>query len=350
MPYTWLLFDADETLLDYSSAEAAALERAAMDRLGRFQASDLDIYRRINKALWLAYERGEITREALRAQRFAQWLQATGASDDGRAFGEHYLHRLGEQGDLIPGAVETLATLREPYRLALITNGFSQVQRERLARTPFSEWFSPIIISEEVGAKKPEPGIFDIALREMGNPPRSEVLLIGDSLSSDMAGGIGYGLDTCWFNPHGQTRPTDLGITHEISSLPDLAMMLCDVWYHGSRQDLIHLRVGSTVTRQRHLAEVFSSKPSLVCINDQGTIRHDGTLPGTLYCLGDELLPGDLTPHAHSNMPPGVEWLTTRDLPLRPIAPTQPIPSEHLSPDDVARILAGRDRQSSAPQ
>jgi len=165
MPYAWLLFDADETLLDYSAAEAAALERAAMDRLGRFQPSDLDIYRRINKALWLAYERGEITREALRAQRFAQWLSEIGAGDDGRAFGEHYLHCLGEQGDLIPGAVETLAVLREQYHLALITNGFSQVQRERLARTPFADWFSPIIISEEVRASKPEPEIFDIALR-----------------------------------------------------------------------------------------------------------------------------------------------------------------------------------------
>jgi len=342
MPYTWLLFDADETLLDYASAEAAALQRAAMDRLGRFQASDLDIYRRINKALWLAYERGEITREALRAQRFAQWLQATGASDDGRAFGEHYLHRLGEQGDLIPGAVETLATLREPYRLALITNGFSQVQRERLARTPFSEWFSPIIISEEVGASKPEPDIFDIALREMGSPPRSEVLLIGDSLTSDMAGGIGYGLDTCWFNPHGQTRPDDLAVTHEIAALPVLAIMLCDVWYHGSPQDLTHLRVGSTVTRQRHLAEVFSSKPSVVCNEDDGAIRHDGALPGTLYRLDGGLRPGDLVPHPRSSIAPGLEWLTTRDLALRPIATTQPLPSEHLSPKDVARLRSDR--------
>jgi len=228
MRYTWLLFDADETLLDYASAEAAALERAAMDRLGRFRPSDLDVYRRINQALWLAYERGEITRQALREQRFDHWLSEIGASDSGRAFGEHYLHRLGERADLIPGAVETLTVLKEQYRLALITNGFSQVQRERLAHTPFADWFSPVIISEEVGASKPEPKIFDIALQRMGGPCHSQVLLIGDSLTSDMAGGIGYGLDTCWFNPHELTRPDDLNVTYEIASLPDLAAMLSD--------------------------------------------------------------------------------------------------------------------------
>ena len=222
MPYTWLLFDADETLLDYASAEAVAIERASLDRLGCFQPHYLTTYRQINKALWQAYERGEVTREALRSQRFSQWLEVIGANDDGAAFGEHYLLRLGECGHLIPDAIETIEALRKRFRLALITNGFSQVQRSRLARTPFPDWFAPMIISEEVGASKPDLAIFDIAMRAMGSPKPSEVLLIGDSLTSDMAGGINYGLDTCWFNPEGLERPAGLAITHEIATLPEL--------------------------------------------------------------------------------------------------------------------------------
>ena len=88
--------------------------------------------------------------------------------------------------------------MRAKYRLALITNGLRDVQRPRLAGSAIGDYFAEVIISEEVGAAKPDPAIFDAAFELLGRPPRAKVLLIGDSLSSDIAGGRDYGLDTCW--------------------------------------------------------------------------------------------------------------------------------------------------------
>jgi YjjG family noncanonical pyrimidine nucleotidase len=155
-------------------------------------------------------------------QRFAQLLDEVGVARDARAFADRYLEHVGEGTHLIDGAETVVEALSERARLALITNGFAQVQRSRFARSPLTRFFEPIVISDEVGVAKPDPAIFDEAFRRMQNPSTSDVLMIGDSLSADIRGGIGYGLDTCWFNPANRPRPTDLPITHEIHCLNEL--------------------------------------------------------------------------------------------------------------------------------
>ena len=119
-------------------------------------------------------------------------------------------------------------------------------------------------------------------------------------------------------------------------------------WYHGSPLNLDHLKIGSTVTRQRHLAEVFSSKPTLVCLEDDGSIRHNGVMPGHLYRLAETPLPGDLVSHPHSSMDPGLEWLTTRELRLVRIEATRPNPHEQLSTEDIAALLAQTEERGDA--
>ncbi len=113
-------------------------------------------------------------------------------------------------------------------------------------------------------------------------------------------------------------------------------------WYHGSPLALDHLRSGSTVTRDRRLAEAFSHKPTLLVVDDDGCIRHDGTAPGRLYRLAEQLLPGDLQPHPHTVMAPGVEWLTTRELALELLGPVEIGEGELFTADDVARLRQGR--------
>ena len=124
------------------------------------------------------------------------------------------------------GAEEVLRTLQATCRLAIVTNGLLAVQRSRLARSRIRDYIAELIISEEVGAAKPEPAFFTAAFARMGQPAKSDVLLIGDSLSSDMQGGLDYGLDTCWYNPAGEPRPNGLPITYEIGHLHDLLKML----------------------------------------------------------------------------------------------------------------------------
>jgi 2-haloacid dehalogenase len=137
-----------------------------------------------------------------------------------------YLQHLGMQAQLVDGALEVVRTLATSHRLAIITNGLTEVQRPRLAASAIREHVAALVISEEVGAAKPHRAIFDAAFARIGMPETSGVLMIGDSLSSDIAGGIGYGLDTCWYNPHGLPGRDDLVPTYEVRHLGELPPLL----------------------------------------------------------------------------------------------------------------------------
>lgn len=115
-------------------------------------------------------------------------------------------------------------------------------------------------------------------------------------------------------------------------------------WYHGSPEQLTILRTGSTITQNRDLARIFSHKPSLVCIEDDGRIQHSGSLPGYLYRVAEELAPEDVTPHPRSTMPDGQEWLITRPLRVELVCPTTPQEGELLSLEECRAL---RDRAAA---
>jgi 2-haloacid dehalogenase len=220
--YLWLFFDADGTLFDYDRAEARAF-RKAFDLLQlRFEDSYLDIYQRINRELWQALERHEVTPADLRVQRFERLLDALQLTGSADALSVAYVEQLGLCTDLIEGAYEVLQTLSAVSRIAIVTNGLEAVQRSRLVHSTIQPFITQLIISEEVGAAKPHPAFFDAAFARTGNPGRSDVLIIGDSLTSDIQGGVDYGIDTCWYNPALEAGSTDLPITYQIRHLRDL--------------------------------------------------------------------------------------------------------------------------------
>jgi len=224
--YKWLLFDADDTLFDYGKAEAGAL-RLTFEQLGvRFDLAYLPVYQRINRQIWQDFEQGEISAEALRTRRFELLFEAIDVSMDPEQFSAAYLPNLATQSELTEGALEVVQALHGKYGLAIITNGLRDVQRPRLAQSAICSYVADIIISEEVGAVKPERAIFDAAFQRMGYPGKDEVLLVGDSLTSDIAGGSAYGIDTCWFNPEGKARRDGLVITYEIRRLAELLEIL----------------------------------------------------------------------------------------------------------------------------
>ena len=224
--YTCLLFDADGTLFDYDRAEATALEQAFAELGAEFGPDCLKTYREINTRVWREFEDGRITADRLRLRRFELLFETLGQPLAPAAFSLIYLRYLARGSQLIEGAHEVVPALRAKYRLALITNGLRDVQRPRLAGSAIRDCFEQVIISEEVGAAKPDPAIFEAAFERLGRPPRASVLLVGDSLTSDIAGGRNYGLDTCWFNPTGTARPADDTSTYEIRHLNELARLL----------------------------------------------------------------------------------------------------------------------------
>lgn len=220
--YTWLLLDADGTLFDYDKSEAAALKKTFADAGQEFEAGYIGIYRSINGSLWRDFEMGRVTPDEIKICRFERLFRAIGKAGDPAAFSKTYLRHLAEAADLIEGAEAVLHALYSHVGLVLITNGLQAVQRSRLARSGIARYLHAIVISEEAGFSKPDSGIFDVAFQEMKHPPKNEVLLLGDSLTSDISGGIRYGIDTCWFNPHCRPLPEDMVMTYEISRLEQL--------------------------------------------------------------------------------------------------------------------------------
>jgi YjjG family noncanonical pyrimidine nucleotidase len=220
--FEWILFDADGTLLDYDAAEAAAL-REGLERCGLpWSDAILPRYRIINRFYWSEYEAGRISQEELREKRFAHLLEDLGFEASAALLSGEYLCSLSTQRTLLPGALELVKDLSQSHQLLLITNGIPEVQRGRLKGNPLADYFPKVLISGEVGAAKPDPAIFDIAFEEMGQPGRERTIIVGDSLSSDIQGGINYSMPVCWYNPGKLEVPEDMQILHVIHELDEL--------------------------------------------------------------------------------------------------------------------------------
>ena len=223
--YSLVLLDADGTLFDYDRAEAYAFETTCAELgLPYDSTRDLPIYRRINHAMWRAFERGEIDPETLKTRRFAETLEAMGQNDAARPeeMADRYLAHLAEGSFLIPGALPMVRELSRLTQLAVITNGLSRVQRSRFGRSGLAHYVNHVIISDEVGSQKPEPGIFDVALSPFSDVAREQVLIVGDSLTSDIEGGVRYGIDTCWYNPEGRENVDGPHPAHEVRRLDEI--------------------------------------------------------------------------------------------------------------------------------
>jgi 2-haloacid dehalogenase len=224
--YSWLLFDADGTILDYNAAEIHSLTTAAASFGYDVTPEILNLYREINSALWADLERGNISSLELRVKRFeslAARLNWTVSAED---FSRIYLEKLGNSGFMINGARGMLDKLPDNMQRAIITNGIKDTQYGRLKQADLMDDFTHIIISEEAGVAKPAAGFFDYALERIGSNLIEEMLIIGDSLSSDIAGGVGYGIDTCWYNPQGLENRTQVKPTYEIADWGGLFSIL----------------------------------------------------------------------------------------------------------------------------
>ncbi len=224
--YDWLLFDADGTLFDYDRAEASALGRSFAEAGVSFSAEMLAAYRAINRDLWQELERGLIKPSVLKVRRFELLLGALGLALPAEEFSHRYLDHLAHASDLMEGAEELIRTCAPRFRLALLTNGLSLVQRTRLAHSTISKFFSVLVISEEIGAAKPGTPFFEHAFQLMGRPAPERALMIGDNWNSDITGAISFGAHACWFNPTGLPRPAHPPIQFEIARLTELSELL----------------------------------------------------------------------------------------------------------------------------
>ena len=231
-----ILWDVDNTLLDFEKAEYAAMQ-TCFQAFGLGKCSDemLERYIKINKGYWEMLERGEITKERLLVKRFEEFFALEGIKADGceEAFNERYQKELGNASAFCDGAWELVSSLKEEGRVKqyAVTNGTKVAQDGKLRKSRLIELFDDVFISEVVGIEKPGIGFFDHVWNSIGRYPADEVMIIGDSLTSDMQGGNNAGILTCWYNPKGFVNTKELRIDWEIQHLNQVRDILknsCD--------------------------------------------------------------------------------------------------------------------------
>lgn len=203
--YSTLLFDADNTLLDFDFAEKQAVKKLCEQFNINYTEEHGKQYSVINQALWKRLEKGLITRDVLKIRRFQQFAEYLGTDADPEKMADCYINALSECGKIIPGADELCLKLSRHYDMHIITNGLAVVQKRRLAECGLLKYFSGYFISEETGSQKPEKQFFNYVLSRIPEKDKSKICIIGDSLSSDILGGINSGIDTCFFSPSKQT-------------------------------------------------------------------------------------------------------------------------------------------------
>lgn len=225
MKYTTLYFDLDNTLLDFSAAEAGAI--AELLRLYGITPKPeyIKIYSLTNKKYWERFERGEIKREDIFEGRFIEFAELIGVSVDTKKMSHDYFSLLASGHDTVSGAEDVLKFAKNKgYIICVTTNGVSKTQHKRIKDSGLQKYFDYVFISEDTGHQKPQKAYFDYVLKNTPEKDRRKILIIGDSMSSDILGGIKSVIDTCWLNANGDKEKYKA--TYEIGNIRELIGIL----------------------------------------------------------------------------------------------------------------------------
>ena len=208
MKYKVILFDADDTLFDFKKTEKYALE-SLMSSLDTDYDKDycINIYKEINTKVWKEFEEGKITSDDLKIERFQRLIDKLNLSDDATRLSELYVKFLSQGSFLYEDTKDLLDYLSKNYKLGIITNGLADVQHKRIRESDVGHYFNDVIIS-------------------LNHDDKSSVLMVGDSLSSDIKGGLNASIDTCWCNLANKINNTDIVPKYEINNLLDLKNIL----------------------------------------------------------------------------------------------------------------------------
>lgn len=227
--YKCIFIDLDDTLWDFHANARLSLNEIyharKLDQYFDHFEHYFDMYTKRNAELWELYGRGEVTKEFLSRERFLHPLRQVGLNDEQMAqeIATEYLDMMPTRTALVPHALELLNYLKDRYSLTIVSNGFAEVQYSKLKSTGIYHYFDHIVLSEEAKALKPDPQIFEYAL-QLNKAKAEEVLMIGDSLATDINGAQNAGIDYVWFNPTGEETERNLMTT--ITSLRDLFYIL----------------------------------------------------------------------------------------------------------------------------
>ena len=222
----FLFLDLDDTILDFHKAERIALSKTLEDFHLEPTEDVLTRYHIINKQHWERLEKGELTRDQVLEGRFRVLFSQLGRSVDADAVARAYEHNLGIGHYFLPGALEAVERLHGKYRLFLASNGTASVQHSRLTSAGLYPYFEKVFVSQKIGYNKPAKEYFDACFARIPGFDPSKAMMVGDSLTSDILGGIRAGIKTCWINPGHLPARADIPADYEIESLSQLEALL----------------------------------------------------------------------------------------------------------------------------
>lgn len=224
-----VLFDLDDTLFDFHKAEKIALTKTLVHFGIDPTEETLALYSTINVAHWKRLELGEISREEVKVGRYRELFETIGVECDPVKATAYYESMLAIGHYFMPGAPELLEELYRKYRLYIVSNGTAKVQEGRIGSSGITKYMDGIFISQILGANKPDKQFFDICFAEIPDFLLSETVIIGDSLSSDIKGGINAGITTVWFNPKGIENDSDIKPDYTIKELSEVPGLLSQI-------------------------------------------------------------------------------------------------------------------------
>lgn len=220
--YELLLFDADETLFDFHKAMCESLSKTLAQCGVKCSDKMIETYDEINNEYWHRYENGEITRPQMQKGRFDDFLARFNINYQSEKIDKIYLEKLAGCPYLYDGAKELCEDLSHKYRMAIVTNGISSMQRKRMESSDVAKYFEYLFISGDTGYKKPEKGFFDYVFSFYSDVPHEKFIIIGDSIGSDIKGGSDAGIATCWLNRRGAPCDASVRIDYEVHSLAEI--------------------------------------------------------------------------------------------------------------------------------
>ncbi len=221
-----ILLDLDDTILDFGAAEHVAIAKAFAEVGLEPEEALLRRYSEINISQWEAFERGEIGRDEVLTRRFELLFSELGVNIDAQHCEDIYRGYLGIGHYFVDGAIDILEYLAPKYDLYIASNGVAATQNTRLESANIGKYFKGIFISETTGHHKPEREYFDYCFVRIPNFEAEKTLIIGDSLTSDIRGGLNAGIHTCWFNPMHKPGRADIQPEYEIHALSELRTIL----------------------------------------------------------------------------------------------------------------------------
>ena len=221
-----VLFDLDNTLLDFNKAEKMAVERTLREMGVTPDERMLKRYSELNLAQWHLLEQGKITRSQVKVQRYVNLFREYHIEGDPAEATKVYEAYLAIGHYYVEGAEELLKHLSEKYRLYMVTNGTLSVQKGRIKSAGMRPYFKDIFISEEIGYDKPGKAYFDYCFSRISNFHRENTVIIGDSLTSDILGGKNAGIRTVWYNPHGSQNTSAVQPDYEVKELSAIEDLL----------------------------------------------------------------------------------------------------------------------------